>query len=326
MLKQILKKVIPSEILEFRRKLMSRPSNLETKLKEFIVDDLGGGRVAPWHIGYLKNIAPFVKGKIVLEIGGSCFPRKLLFSTLGAKKWVCIDYLKNWGKDFEVNRLNELLDNSGKTNDFLVFSLDNAENNLNACDYLKFHGDATYIPESFYGKFDIVVSTNAFEHILTLPQVIEKIYRCLKRGGKLFTGFGPIWSCAVGHHYAGGKYDRVLQKTDISFNNIEKDGVPPFIHLLKNEKETREYFADKSLPFGQMQIDCLCKWSYHTDEINRLFFEDYEEIMANSKFKSYKIIASCIEKSTDELLEELCRKYPKYKRFDVRGIDIFAIK
>jgi SAM-dependent methyltransferase len=225
-----------------------------------------------------------------------------------------------------VNRLNELLDNSGKTNDFLVFSLDNAENNLNACDYLKFHGDATHIPESFYEKFDVVVSANAFEHILTLPQVIEKIYCCLKTGGKLFTSFAPIWSCAVGHHYAGGKYDRVLQKTDFSFNNIEKDGVPPFIHLLKNEEETREYFADKSLPFGQAQIDCLCKWSYHSDEINRLFFEDYEEIMANSKFKKYKMTPIWIQEPSKEIFEELCKKYPEYKRFDVCGIEILAEK
>jgi SAM-dependent methyltransferase len=288
----------------------------------------GGGMVAPYHIGYLKNIAPLVKGRTVLEIGGSNFPRKLLFNTLGAKKWVCVDYLENWAKDRDASTmgLNQLLDSSGKTDDFMVFSLDKAENNFDACDYLKFHGDATHIPESFYGKFDVVVSANAFEHILTLPQVIEKIYCCLKTGGKIFTGFGPIWSCAVGHHYAGGKYNGILKGYDISFNNIERDGVPPFIHLLKNEQEMREYFVDKILPFGQAQINCLCKWSYHTNEINRLFFEDYEEIMANSKFKKYKITPAGIQEPSKEIFEELCKKYPKYKRFDVYGIEILAEK
>ena len=228
MLKRIVKKIIPSSILEFRRKLLSKPGKFEIKLSQFIE----GGTVAPYHIGYLKSIAPLVKAKTVLEIGGSNFPRKLLFDILGAKKWVCVDYLQNWAKDREASTMgfNQLLDSSGKTSDFLVFPLNEADSNFNACDYLKFHGDATYISESFYERFDVVVSSNAFEHILTLPQVIEKIYFCLIKGGKFFTSFAPIWSCAVGHHYAGGKYNGVFKGYDISFNNVEKDGVPLFIH------------------------------------------------------------------------------------------------
>jgi SAM-dependent methyltransferase len=275
-LKQILKKLIPTKILEFRRKMTSKPSKLERQLFKFVERGGGesGGCVAPYHVVFLKKIAPLVKGKTVLEIGGSNFPRELLFDVLRVNKWVCVDYLENWAKDREASTmgLNRLLNDSDKTNDFSVFSLDNAENNLNSKDYLKFHGDATCIPENFYEKFDVVVSANAFEHILTLPQVIEKIFCCLVKGGKFYTGFAPIWSCANGHHYAGGKYNGAQKGYDISFNNIERDGIPPFIHLLKNESETREYFLDKKLQFGQEQIDCLCKWSYHTNEINRLFF------------------------------------------------------
>jgi SAM-dependent methyltransferase len=313
---------------EFKFEILLSPyiSSLyfEKRLSEFI----GDSGVAPYHIGYLKEIASFVKDKIVLEIGGSNFPRKLLFDTLGVKKWVCVDYLENWAKDREASTmsLEKLLRSSTNTTDFAVFSLENAKSNFDVCDYIKFHGDATYIPESFYEKFDIVVSANAFEHILTLKQVVDKIFYCLAKGGIFFTRFAPIWSCAKGHHYMGGKYNGVLNGYEISFNNIEKDGIPPFIHLLKDEKETREYFADKSLPFGQTQIDCLCEWSYKTNEINRLFYEDYVEIMANSKFKEHEIKPWGMQKINEELLMQLCQRYPKYQSFEVFGIDIFAKK
>ena len=323
MVKQIVKKIIPSCFFGFFKKTIKRPDKFEKEISEFI-----GRGVAPSHIGFLKKITPLIKGKTVLEVGGSNFPRDLLFKTLGVKKWICVDYLENWAKDREASTmgLSQLLDSSKKMNDFMVFPLKDAENNLNACDYLKFHGDATYIPENFYAQFDVVVSVNAFEHILTLPQVIEKIYSCLVKGGTFYTCFGPIWSCMCGHHYAGGKYHGVLKGYDITFNNAGKDGIPPFIHLLKNEKEVREYFKGKKLPFGQAQIDCLCKWSYHTNEINRLFFEDYVEIMAESKFKKYKIKPFFGAKPEEKIFTRLCEKYPNYKHFDVYGVEISAEK
>jgi len=95
---------------------------------------------------------------------------------------------------------------------------------------------------------------------------------------------------------------------------------------MKTEKETREYFADKELPFGQAQLDCLCQWSYHTNELNRLFYEDYEKIMAESPFKTYKIKLVDVSPPLPEIYEQLCLKYPGYKRFDVGGIEISAEK
>jgi SAM-dependent methyltransferase len=49
-------------------------------------------------------------------------------------------------------------------------------------------------------KFSIVYSINAFEHIGDLATTLAKIRQGLVPGGKLFTVFGPIWSCDVGHH------------------------------------------------------------------------------------------------------------------------------
>jgi hypothetical protein len=45
--------------------------------------------------------------------------------------------------------------------------------------------------------------------------------------------------------------------------------------------------------------------------------------MANSKFRKYKIMPTSTQKLTDNVFEQLCKKYPKYKRFDVYGVKIF---
>lgn len=48
--------------------------------------------------------------------------------------------------------------------------------------------------------FDIVVSKDAFEHVLDLRGLLENIKRCLKPGGRLFAGFGPLYNSPSGHH------------------------------------------------------------------------------------------------------------------------------
>ena len=299
----------------------------ENKFNYFIKNN-HNGIVAPYHIPFLIKIKPYVKKKCVLEIGGSCFPKKLLFNILKVNKWICVDYLENWAKGFEAATMSmeKLLNSTNKTNEFSVFSLNNSVNTFNSNNYIKFHGDASYISDIFYEKFDIVVSINAFEHILTLPLVINNIYNCLKKGGKLITEFGPIWSSALGHHYQGGNFNGVTMGYDIQFNNISKDGVPPFIHLLKNEYEIREYFKHNDLPYGQDQVDCLCNWCFHSNLINRLFYEDYEQIMLNSPFKKYTISSSWNIFPTEEILKKLNIKYPNNNNFEVCSIMIFAEK
>lgn len=48
--------------------------------------------------------------------------------------------------------------------------------------------------------FDLIVSKDAFEHVLNLQGVIDGIRRCLKPGGRLYAGFGPLYNSPAGHH------------------------------------------------------------------------------------------------------------------------------
>ncbi|MCP4220279.1 MAG: class I SAM-dependent methyltransferase [bacterium] len=48
--------------------------------------------------------------------------------------------------------------------------------------------------------FDIILSKAAFEHIVDLDQLLEQMKKRLKPGGKIHTGFGPLYNSPRGDH------------------------------------------------------------------------------------------------------------------------------
>lgn len=48
--------------------------------------------------------------------------------------------------------------------------------------------------------FDYIVSFSAFEHIIDLEKVLNKIKCSLKRDGQLYVGLGPLWRSPFGDH------------------------------------------------------------------------------------------------------------------------------
>jgi SAM-dependent methyltransferase len=52
-------------------------------------------------------------------------------------------------------------------------------------------------PES---EIDYFVSKDAFEHVIELEQVLAEIKKHLKLGGRVYTGFGPLWNSPFGDH------------------------------------------------------------------------------------------------------------------------------
>jgi SAM-dependent methyltransferase len=50
------------------------------------------------------------------------------------------------------------------------------------------------------GSFDLVVSKDSFEHVIDLDGVLQEIARCLRPGGRLYAGFGPLWNSPFGGH------------------------------------------------------------------------------------------------------------------------------
>ena len=48
--------------------------------------------------------------------------------------------------------------------------------------------------------FDYIVSENTFEHIINLKEELDEICKRLKVGGKIYTGFGPLYKSPYGGH------------------------------------------------------------------------------------------------------------------------------
>ncbi|WP_299193183.1 class I SAM-dependent methyltransferase [uncultured Erythrobacter sp.] len=48
---------------------------------------------------------------------------------------------------------------------------------------------------------DIVVSSDTFEHVMSIPDTLRAVVNACKPGGELFIGFSPLWHSPFGHHH-----------------------------------------------------------------------------------------------------------------------------
>ena len=49
-------------------------------------------------------------------------------------------------------------------------------------------------------KFDIIISKETFEHVIDLGRVLDSMYSLLKKNGKIYSGFGPLYNFFNGDH------------------------------------------------------------------------------------------------------------------------------
>lgn len=135
--------------------------------------------------------------------------------------------------------------------------------------------------------FDVVFSSNAFEHINNFKQCLSFLFDCLKPGGKLFAHFGPIWSAPDGHHLEDVK---LTDETIINFweNNI----IPEWFHLIYNKKELTDILMQI---YDERDARIISSYIYDDKNVNRLFFKDYITSFIECGFK-IKLL-----KTTDEI-------------------------
>jgi SAM-dependent methyltransferase len=173
------------------------------------------------------------------------------------------------------------------------------------------------------GHFDVILSRSAFEHIHDMDAALAEMYRILKPGGTLYSAFGPIWSSCCGHHlwvwHRGRRYN---------YRNVI---LPPFCHLLMSEEEV---FALLRKSYDEELARKLARYVFGSDEQNRLFFEDYDSAVRQSRFERLffmgysepQISAKYDPLTTPALLEALKKKYPKHDNFMYEGISLLLRK
>lgn len=247
-------------------------------------------------------------GKRILEIGGSGLPYMLTNVFLGARQWVSVDFI-DWGGGYQKNFSNQ--------KSFDKKTLYSAEE-INRIDWdydnIVIDGDANKILPEIVHDFDIVISINCFEHVDDLDTLIENIYSVLKNDGILFSVFGPIWSCAVGHHMS--------ISNQLHFNS-DNNLLAQHEHILYSKEEIITYLKENDV--SEDEISMVLHKIYEKKDINRLYYRDYLKIFANSKFKEKKVWSHHILPITSsKIKEKLNKKAPD--DYETYSIGIFFKK
>jgi ubiquinone/menaquinone biosynthesis C-methylase UbiE len=172
------------------------------------------------------------------------------------------------------------------------------------------------------GEFDTIVSFAAFEHIQSFDKALGEMFRLLKPGGCLHASFGPIWSCAWGHHLFVRAENRSINYTNTP--------LPAYCHLLMDEKSLLAHLSAEG--FEADTASAMVEFVFNSPHQNRLMYNDYEKLFANSKFlvTDWNSIENEQLKSlyggapADETIRELRRKYPRNSEFTTSAIRVFA--
>jgi len=241
------------------------------------------GGLYHWEESITRDLADTVgcEGKRVLEIGGD-LPSDVAVQVLKAAHWTCLDL--------------------------------SVERPVTGDRYAMIPGDARDLPFPD-DAFDVVYSSCAFEHINDFPRAVAEIKRVLRPGGELLACWGPIWSCAVGHHlwvsYEGHRLD---------FN---QGTIPAWAHLICPEPELPALLAEW-LPAGA--AEGVAHWMLHDPYLNRLFCDDYLQALDAAGFASGSIDPWGPErKPLPEEADRLEAAWPGKGPFHIYGLRCHAV-
>ena len=245
-----------------------------------------------------------LNGKAVLEIGGSNIPRPFIFEVLKARRWVSVDRVYPTNRVLWPRQYNEV--------EVLPITAQVEFDALSG--FVVLDGRIEFLPPSFAGRFDAIVSIDAFEHVHRFSTMLDQAYGALRPGGKLSAIYSPIWPSHFGHHLWG-----VTDKSGRTFY-IETSPIPPWGHLLMRPQELYRHLLDHTDP---ETADEIVFQVHHGDNLNRLFVEDYEAYFRNSRFPSYSIRSFVPNvEPPPEIQQQLERLHPGRKQFSMIGIHV----
>jgi SAM-dependent methyltransferase len=80
---------------------------------------------------------------------------------------------------------------------------------------------------------DLVVSDAVYEHCKDMGAVLRETSRLLKKGGRVYANYGPLWYCASGDHFSG------RENLESSYNHIllEPDYYHEYVNSFRGESE-----------------------------------------------------------------------------------------
>ena len=225
--------------------------------------------------GFNLEAPPSFEGKRVLEIGcgrgGRCFQ----ILRLGAARVVGID-IHEPSIAIGHSCLGELTPEERNRFDLMACDIDGLTE----------------------GDFDIVISEDAFEHIMDVDQALVGIHSKLAEGGKAFLGFGPLYFSPFGDHN--------WMRQILPFRQF----FPwPWGHLLFSQKYIFRKLSEKH----DQQISDTVNWPYQS--LNKLTVDDFIDRFDASPLTQVSINLNPAASLTGKLMKAASRVRPIRKYF-----------
>tara|TARA_B100000963_G_scaffold205773_1_gene179197 strand:+ start:634 stop:1380 length:747 start_codon:yes stop_codon:yes gene_type:complete len=161
---------------------------------------------------------------------------------------LCIDLAKKGAKKVTGIDLEEKL---------LNFANINLKQNYNQYQSIIDFQKKDLLNTNFEKKFDLIVTKDTFEHSLNLPDILSKFYEILKKGGRVYAGFGPLYNSYNGDH----------GRTQLRL---------PWLHVILRDKFIiKRYNKNNKISIDKIEDLGLSKYS----------LKDYKKIFTDSKFE-----------------------------------------
>ena len=141
-------------------------------------------------------------------------------------------------------------------NNLINFAKENLKENYSKYkNKINFH-NKDILKEHFNEKFDLIVSKDTFEHTNNLPEILNKFYDILNKGGLAYVGFGPLYNFFNGDH----------GRTQLKI---------PWLHVILSD----QFIIDRYNKKNKSKIKKIEELG-----LSKYSFKDYENFFTNSKF------------------------------------------
>jgi SAM-dependent methyltransferase len=177
---------------------------------------------------------PSFEGAVVLDVGCGHGSLCVDAALAGAKKVV--------GLDLDIHRINFANENLVQNYPDLVSVVEFKAVNLN--DY---NGQ----------EFDVILSKDSFEHIIELEQVLKDMIARLRKAGRIYIGFAPLYRSPFGDH---GRTELLIPWGHVLFSDE---------FIVKRLNKKREYQISSIYDLG----------------LNKMSLADYHNLFSNSGMK-----------------------------------------
>ncbi|SLM29964.1 hypothetical protein MTBBW1_2030054 [Desulfamplus magnetovallimortis] len=169
-------------------------------------------------------------------------------------------------------------------------------------------------------SFDLIIAIAAFEHVRELDQALREMHRLLKPGGIIYSYYGPIWSCGVGHHLW-------FEREGVYYRFSELESTLPILenyeHLLMDREEMSIKLRKK---WDQDAVDDFIYQIYDNDHINRYMYSDYAKLFNNSDFKVVAFEKADGMEIDPEVQRQLTLKYGPENDFTCGNLEVVLEK